>query len=673
MDKVWSGTIVTENAISRTLVKVRKVLDDDPKQPKFIITVPKKGYRMVAEFIATDNATLTNGTDESANEPNEKVAPEINSKVLTENSTNNNDSIDKDTNKVTTSKKTKVIQATVMLLSIIAIFLTWQWLTNSTVVITTKQIKALTREVAVELHPSVSPDLKKIAYTKKQQDKRSYINIEDLKTHNKQSISHPRATLSKQVWSPTTNKLAFLYQHNHVCNIFWANLSDIKNKDSWQKISECGTDSSPQFVFSVDGQYLYFNDRQSNSNGYQVFRVDLSTLKKDIVNQPITSGLGNYSFDISPNGKRLVLLNSEFSPQTHIYTLNIETSLLTKTAQLPYLMRSARWAHDNSTIVHPSPHPAYELWQSSLDGNKLSVFASNTSRIKQHTRINNGEDFAFVSYLRNRDIFYQENSEVYRSDNEPTIQALDNSSVMDYLPTLANNSKQYAFVSKRSTTAEVYLSTLDKNEAQAQQLTFFNNPVKIYHLAFSPNDKQLLIQADNQLFIVNLSNLAIEKLPINNTSINGASWQDDQNLLFSTIKNNDWEFMKYNITQQKTKIFTGYQGGIFSASDKSYYLLADESGQVTKFDPISKTALPINLTCIPSFKDRQLNLVATATGLACLANKNDKALSHYAFKTQQVETLPNLPKTIDFDANATGFIYTKMTRSVADVMRTSTK
>ena len=57
MDEVWTGTLVTENAISRTLVKVRKALADDPKKPQFIITVPRKGYRMVADFVASDTVS----------------------------------------------------------------------------------------------------------------------------------------------------------------------------------------------------------------------------------------------------------------------------------------------------------------------------------------------------------------------------------------------------------------------------------------------------------------------------------------------------------------------------------------------------------------------------------------------------------------------------------------
>ena len=213
-------------------------------------------------------------------------------------------------------------------------------------------------------------------------------------------------------------------------------------------------------------------------------------------------------------------------------------------------MRSVLWHHDNQSLIHPSPHPAYEIWQSNLAGEKLSVVASNTSRIKQISRINNGKDFSFASYLLNRDIYLKPTKD---GDYSEPIN-LDNSSVMDYLPALSNESEQYAFVSKRSTTAEVYLANVP-NESSVQQpskrITFFNNPVKIYQLVFSPSDDQLLVLADNQIFIADIINDTIKMLPIDNIAISGVSWQNEQSLMFSTIKNNDWYLMQYNINEDK--------------------------------------------------------------------------------------------------------------------------
>ncbi|WOH36553.1 winged helix-turn-helix domain-containing protein [Thalassotalea fonticola] len=658
MDNVWSGTIVTENAISRTLVKVRKVLDDDPKYPQFIITVPKKGYRMVAEFTAIDDAIQTiNNTKET-----EQLNQHFDNSAISHNHEGNY--------KATKTNNKSLAIVVGIIFFLVAMIYKAYWYSDNTTALETKQIRPLTREVAEELNPSVSPDLTKLAYTKQHEGKRAYINIENLKSKNKQSISHPRGKLSKPVWSPIEDKIAFLYQHNHVCIIYWSALSDIKNVKSWQAISECGADSSPQFVFSPNGQSFYFNDRQSNTNGYQVFRVDLQTMQKDIVNQPITSGLGNYAFDISPNGERLILLNSEFSPQTRIYTLDIQDSRLTKTVQLPYLMRSVRWAHDNSTIVHPSPHPAYELWQSNLKGENLSILASNTSRVKHVSRINNGKDFSFVSYLLNRDIYYQSRSLIGKT---PAV-SLDNSSVMDYLPTLANNSDKYAFVSKRSTSAEVYVSNIDTNESQ--QLTFFKNPVKLYHLAFSPDDNQLAILADNQIFIADTISYEIEKLPLDNIAISGLSWQNKDTLLFSTIKNNDWYFMRYQIsTQQLSSLPSGYQGGIYSKVDEHYYAIADKDAQVMKFKNFTEKPEETKLYCSSSFINRKLNLHQSGDSIVCKSSLPEQGLLAYDINTPhqlQNAWFSPLPKS-DFDSTGDGIVYTKMSQSVADVMQTSSQ
>lgn len=652
MEQVWTGTLVTENAISRTLVKVRKALDDDPKNPKFIITVPKKGYRMLVQF-----------TDSEQTSEND-VSILINQQAL---SNHPNNPIEEKSNSVANSRdfKKAYLKMVTAVFVLFTITLIAAFSFNDSSQIQTKQIKPFTRDVGNELNPSVSPDLTLLAYTKEVSEENSYIQIEDLETHTKRTIIHPRAKLSKPIWSPNKDKLAFLYQHNNVCMIYWASIDFIEDKETWESITECNANSSPNFVFTPDGSHLYFNNKTTHTSGYQIFRVDISSKQKDIINQPITNGLGNYAFDISNDGKKLIMLNSEFSPNTRVYTLDIASSKLSQTVQLPYLMRSIRWHHDNNSIIHPSPHPAYELWQSNLHGEKLAVLASNTSRVKHISRINNDEDFTFVSYLLNRDIVFKSN------DKEIS---LNNSSVMDYLPTLANNSDQYAFVSKRSTHAEVYLANIAENDVSqktVQQITFFNNPVKLYRLAFSPNDKQLLILADNQVFITDIQNLETRKLPLNNMAISGMSWQDENTLLFSTIKNNAWYAMRYDIEKQEiSSLPLGYQGGVYSPTDDAYYFIADHSSQVMRFKNFNEPPISIGLNCMPSFINRKLNLQVTDTGLICQSSTIENTLVHYSFKEKTSKIWQESPNKVDFDVNNKGIIYTKMTGSVADIMRT---
>ncbi len=49
LDQVWPGVIVTPDSVYQAITSLRRHLGDDPKQPTYIATVPRLGYRMVAE------------------------------------------------------------------------------------------------------------------------------------------------------------------------------------------------------------------------------------------------------------------------------------------------------------------------------------------------------------------------------------------------------------------------------------------------------------------------------------------------------------------------------------------------------------------------------------------------------------------------------------------------
>ncbi len=49
MKSVWPDTFVTEDVLTRCISALRKALDDDPREPRYIQTIHKKGYRLIAE------------------------------------------------------------------------------------------------------------------------------------------------------------------------------------------------------------------------------------------------------------------------------------------------------------------------------------------------------------------------------------------------------------------------------------------------------------------------------------------------------------------------------------------------------------------------------------------------------------------------------------------------
>ncbi|MGA1982547.1 MAG: LpqB family beta-propeller domain-containing protein [Acidobacteriaceae bacterium] len=54
---VWEETIVTDNALTRAIAQIRKVLEDDPRQPRFIETLPTVGYRFIGKLTTQESAS----------------------------------------------------------------------------------------------------------------------------------------------------------------------------------------------------------------------------------------------------------------------------------------------------------------------------------------------------------------------------------------------------------------------------------------------------------------------------------------------------------------------------------------------------------------------------------------------------------------------------------------
>lgn len=51
LSRVWSGTVVGDHSLYQAIAKLRKALGDDSAQKRYIETLPKRGYRLLAEVV----------------------------------------------------------------------------------------------------------------------------------------------------------------------------------------------------------------------------------------------------------------------------------------------------------------------------------------------------------------------------------------------------------------------------------------------------------------------------------------------------------------------------------------------------------------------------------------------------------------------------------------------
>jgi len=63
---VWADTNVTDHVLSRSISELRKVFNDDPRNPRVIETIPKAGYRLIATVSRPSETTVDNADERDA-------------------------------------------------------------------------------------------------------------------------------------------------------------------------------------------------------------------------------------------------------------------------------------------------------------------------------------------------------------------------------------------------------------------------------------------------------------------------------------------------------------------------------------------------------------------------------------------------------------------------------
>src|SRR5262245_42294295 len=51
-DELWKGAFVTDNALTRVIKEIRQVIGDDADAPRYLETIPKRGYRFIVADVA---------------------------------------------------------------------------------------------------------------------------------------------------------------------------------------------------------------------------------------------------------------------------------------------------------------------------------------------------------------------------------------------------------------------------------------------------------------------------------------------------------------------------------------------------------------------------------------------------------------------------------------------
>lgn len=499
MHEVWGGHIVSDGAINRVIVRLRRALGDEQKARRYIVTVPKVGYRFVAD--AAEHALPP--APEPAPAPQPRPA-----------------------------SHGRMIWAVAAFALVVAASVTLMMRREPPSVQQPPTLSPLVRLSSLQFDAAVAPDGRQVVYSERHDGGIDIHWLAD-ETSNPHRIGAQGGRATGARWSPDGDRLVYVFRGKDGCAFHLLDMTAPTFAEP-QEVAPCTSVMGIPVVFSADGATLFFGEKAHPYAPFILFALDLTTGETRRLPQPDAKGRGHYWLDVHPETGKMLVLSAHAPGETTAYSLDPVGGTYEEVARWPYKVDTAVWSHKGDAVVHQGRHPSYQLVETALAGGETKVLVSDSRRMMHPQRIAGGRDYSFTSYLYNRDLML---------DGMP-LETL-NSSVMDYLPTLSRSGRKLAFISKRSGESRLYVQDFDSGRLASAELQ--QKGRALFGIDWSFDDRQLLLTTSNELLVFDLTSERIVHTHTPESPAFGATWSGHGSFTYSSYEGNRWQLYDYRL------------------------------------------------------------------------------------------------------------------------------
>ena len=530
IEQVWLGRIVSDNAVSKLITKLRKVFADDVRQPKFIATFPKKGYKFIADVQAITEEDVQKNLSNSQSVENKTP------KVKT------------DADKLLNVQFLKLL-AIIIVVMVLA-FTVFSLLTppqDQKVPAVSNYAKMLTTDVGDEFFPAFSPDGTRLAYMSAKSD-RMHLMVKNVLDGRIVEVFHKNSAQEEigagpANWSDDGTLLVYLVATPELCQYYIRSISGLELGEA-KLIHNCPAGSYGKIAFTHNNNRLIYSESEGRNAPYTLFEIDLITNKKKRLTQPEIFLGGNSQFDLHPTKNQLLISSPDKQQWEGFYSLDLVSEKLTLLFKQDAYICCGIWSHDGKRVVLMGEHPAYQLLSYDLTGKYKKVIHSGSRQIRFPRRHTNGVDFLFSS---GKDDHNVQVLDLITSKQ----QVITNDSVDEKLAVFSDEHNRIAYVGVSSGNEEVWLTNTENN--QREKLTQFNDGRHYVDLIWSPAGEYLAALTLNEIHLINSKTGLFERLKIPQTEIRGVSFKSEGIISYSIKNNHQWRVYSYYLNTHQVE------------------------------------------------------------------------------------------------------------------------
>ncbi len=426
LEVVWGGRHVTEESLTNVISRLRRVMGDDPRQPQIILTVPKRGYRLIGSVERLGSS--------------KKVA--------------------------TAAKLPRAAWGlTLVVLVIVGVAVAARWVGRSGGGSEGAALepRPLTSAPGVEFDPAFSADGRRFAYVWGGDDDSDLnIWIRGVDAAAPRKLTTRAGFDGSPSWRPDGGAVAFMHSRDGDCGVF---IAEIDSSDE-RRIAECKRHSESSVDWSPLGELVAFADSPASGKPFRILVAPVSGGSSPrALTSPAEASYGDLDPAFSPDGGLVAFVrgtNRSLQPtyvspvHGDVYVVSVDGGeprrLTYDNEEVPGL----GWSLDGRRIVFASTRETgrHALWEVGLDGDPPRRLLALDGMLRNPTPHPAG-----LAFERVRGTFDLWSLDLRDESSAP--RPLLRSTRSERAPALSPDGRRLAFVSDRSGQPEIWLAAAD--------------------------------------------------------------------------------------------------------------------------------------------------------------------------------------------------------------------
>jgi Tol biopolymer transport system component/DNA-binding winged helix-turn-helix (wHTH) protein len=554
---VWSDTFVTEDVLTRCISEIRRVLEDDARSPRFIQTIPKTGYRLIApvDFQAEVPAPAPAKISEA------QLPPPV------------------------SRKGQPLIWILLGLLLVAGVALVWKF-RAATVAPTSYSLVPFTFYPGQQTQPAFSPDGKQVAFVwNGGKGEHQHIYVKIIGSETPLRLTTEDADDFSPVWSPDARSIAFLRDMGDDHAIYVVPALGGPARRVYKTASEIEWDRGA-LSWSPDGKRLIFPDGKTANSPSVIFSLDLATGTAQAITTPPRLWDGDACPAFSPDGSKIAFARGVEGWVRDLYIMNSSGGDAVRVTFDGRMVASLAWTADSKGVVFSSNRAGkFSLWRVAASGGTPQ-------------RLQVGSEDAFnpsVASVGNHLAYTQSTSSwsLKRIDlhtPQAPVSSVWSSSEEDSAPRFSPSGKQIAFQSQRSGAQEIWVADSDGNNPvrlTSSEMALTGSP------SWAPDGSQLAFDARpderSHIFAVRLD--GTQPKQITNGAFNDITpnWsRDGRWIYFGSNRGGSWQVWKVASTGGEPEQVTKHGGFVAVESYDAQWLY------YAKWDSPGVYRMPVN-------------------------------------------------------------------------------